>query len=314
MAKRVRVILNPNAGAGAALRRVGEIGEALLRHGLAHEIVLTRAQGHATELAKAATRDGVDIIAVAGGDGTLNEVAQAYLDEGGAPVRGPDLALIPCGTGGDFRRTLGVGASGPDLVENAVARIRNGGERRIDLGILRFAGAPGEELFRAFVNVASFGIGGQVDAIANASPKWMGGRAAFLTATLRAMASYKNASVRVKIDGASFYEGRVYNVAIANGRFFGGGMMIAPQADPSDGRLDVVAIGDLSRREVLGLSTKIYRGTHLDAHGVRVASGKVIEAELVHPWASVLIDLDGEQPGKLPLRATLAKGALTFRV
>lgn len=314
MTKRVRVILNPNAGGGAALRTVSAIGEALVRHGLAHEIVLTRARGHATELARAAAADGVEIIAVAGGDGTLNEVAQAYVGQAGVPVRGPELALIPCGTRGDFRRTLGIEAAGTDLVEDAVARIRDGSARPVDLGVLRSVGAPGEELFRAFINVASFGIGGQVDAIASTSPKWMGGRASLVMAAVRAMASYKNASVRIKVDGAAFYEGRVYNVAIANGRFFGGGMMIAPHADPSDGRLEVVAMCDLTRAEVLGLASKIYRGVHLDAAGVRSTSGKVIEAELVHPWASVLIDIDGEQAGKLPLRATVAKGALSFRV
>src|SRR5580704_2555105 len=76
---RVRVILNPSAGSGSALRRVGEIDETLRRFDLPHEIVLTRQRGHAQELARAAAEDGVDVIAVVGGDGTLNEVAQAYL-------------------------------------------------------------------------------------------------------------------------------------------------------------------------------------------------------------------------------------------
>jgi diacylglycerol kinase family enzyme len=90
-------------------------------------------------------------------------------------------------------------------------------------------------------------------------------------------------------------------------------MMIAPHADPSDGRLEIVMLGDLSTRELLGLTGKVYRGAHLAADGVRVTSGVTVEAEAVHPWASVLVDVDGEQPGKLPIRATLAKGALTFR-
>jgi diacylglycerol kinase (ATP) len=102
-------------------------------------------------------------------------------------------------------------------------------------------------------------------------------------------------------------------VAIANGRFFGGGMMIAPQADPSDGRFELVCIGDLTKIEAAGLSSKIYKGEHLSAAGVKVTCGSRIEAEPIHPWATVLMDVDGEQPGKLPLVATMARGAVTFR-
>ena len=307
---RVRVILNPSAAGGTALKKVGQIGDALRRYELPHEIVLTRKRGHARELAEAAREDGVDVIAVVGGDGTLNEVVQAYLGPSGEANKGPDLALIPSGTGGDFTKTLGFSGA----LEEAVSRIRHGSRRPVDLGVLRLTTNDGEEdKLHAFVNVASFGIGGQVDAIVNGSPKWLGGRAAFLTGTLRAMASYKNASVRVKVDGVPWYEGPIFNVAIANGRFFGGGMMIAPHADPSDGRFELVAIGDLSRQEVVGLSNKIYKGAHLAADGVRITCGPRVEAEALHPWAKVLLDVDGEQPGKLPMKASLHKGALTFR-
>jgi diacylglycerol kinase (ATP) len=306
---RVRVILNPSAAAGTALHKVGEIDAALTRYELRHEIVLTRARGHAVELALAAATDGVDVIAVVGGDGTLNEVVQAYLGEDGSPRKGPDLALVPCGTGGDFKRTLGMSGA----LDEAIGRIRHGTRRPIDLGILRLASHEGRDVTRAFVNIASFGVSGQVDAIVNASPKWMGGKVSFFAATLRAMATYKNASVRVRVDGVSWYEGAAFNVAVANGRYFGGGMMIAPQADPSDGRFEVVVLGDLTRTEVLGLTGKVYRGAHLAADGVSVTHGTRIEAEPLHPWASVLMDVDGEQPGRLPMRAEIARGALTFR-
>jgi YegS/Rv2252/BmrU family lipid kinase len=306
---RVRVVLNPNAAAGAAMRRVSAIGDAMRRYDLKHEIVLTKAPGHAAELTRAAKADGADVVAVVGGDGTLNEVVQAYIDAKGEPVKGPDLALIPCGTGGDFKKTLGLSGS----LDEAVARIKHGGRRSLDLGVLRITTHEGGTAPYAFVNIASFGIGGQVDALVNTAPKWLGGKASFYVATLRAMASYKNASVRVKVDGATWYEGPVFNCAIANGRFFGGGMMIAPTADPSDGRFEVVAVGDLPKKDILGLSGKIYKGAHLAADGVRVTHGARVEAEPMHPWASVLLDIDGEQPGKLPLRADVAHGALTFR-
>jgi diacylglycerol kinase (ATP) len=307
--ERVRVILNPSAANGRTLRRLPEIEEALRRHDLKHEILLTQGPGNATELGRAARADGIDVLAVVGGDGTLNEVVQAYLDEGGEAVAGPDLALIPSGTGGDFKRTLGLAGS----IDDAVGRIRSGRRRTIDLGVLRFEPHAGQAPVRAFVNVASFGIGGQVDALVNSSPKWLGGKASFFIATLRAMARYKNASVRVKVDGEDWYEGPAFNVALANGRFFGGGMMIAPQADPSDGRLELVCVGDLTKIEAAGLSSKIYKGEHLTAAGVKATTGTRVEAEPMHAWATVLLDVDGEQPGKLPMTATIAQGALTFR-
>jgi len=314
MADHVRVILNPAAGGGLAMRKVGEIGEALRRYELRHEIVLTKAPGHALELARAARTDGVDVIAVVGGDGSLNDIAQAYLGADGEPIAGPDLAIVPCGTGGDFKKTLGMSGA----LDEAIGRIRHGARRAIDLGVLRVTQPSGDLRTMAFVNIASFGIGGQVDAIVNAAStkrakQWLGGKGAFFVATVRAMAEYKNAIVRVSVDGRGWYEGPAFNVAIANGRFFGGGMMIAPHADPSDGRFEIVAMGDLSRRDVLRISPKVYRGAHLSEDGIRVTHGVRVEAEAVHPWASVLADVDGEQPGKLPLRATIAKGALTFR-
>ncbi len=309
----VRVILNPAAASGLAMRKLGEIGDVMRRYELRHEIVMTRARGHAAELAHAARADGVDVIAVVGGDGTLNEVVQAYVSADGVAIAGPDLALIPCGTGGDFKKTLGMSGA----LDEAIGRIRHGARRSIDLGVLRITGPSGDLRTHAFVNIASFGIGGQVDALVNAgggAMRALGGKAAFFVATLRAMATYKNASVRVKVDGATWFEGAVFNVAIANGRFFGGGMMIAPQADPSDGRFEVVALGDLTRAEIVGLTAKVYRGAHLSQDGVRVTHGVRIEAEAIHPWATVLADVDGEQPGKLPLLATIVKGALSFRV
>lgn len=309
---RVRVILNPSAASGAALYKVSQIGETLRRFDLPHEIVLTRARGHARELARAAAEDKVDVIAVVGGDGTLNEVIQAYLSPSGEAIPGPDLALIPSGTGGDFKKTLGMSGA----LEEAVGRIRHGQRRPIDLGVLRISAPQGDESLRAFVNIASFGIGGQVDAIVNESRlknTRIGGKAAFFLATARAMATYKNASVRVKVDGKAWFEGPIFNVAIANGRFFGGGMMIAPHADPSDGRFEIVAMKDLSRMDVLKMTSRVYQGAHLGSEGIQVTSGTRVEAEPIHPWASVLLDVDGEQPGKLPLKASLLKGALTFR-
>ncbi|MEO7095759.1 MAG: diacylglycerol kinase family protein [Polyangiales bacterium] len=306
---KVLVIANPSSGGGSTARRIPEIERALRRQGLEYQLAATTRAGHASEIAASATARGIDVIAIVGGDGTLNEVAQAFMAKDGSAILGPDLAIIPSGSGGDFRKTLGLSGS----IDEAVARIRHGQRRKCDLGVLELHDHDGKPIRHAFINIASFGVGGLVDKIVNESPKWFGGKAAFFLGSLRATLQYKNAPVRIKVDGVPFYEGPIFNVAMCNGRFFGGGMKIAPHADLGDGRLEVVALGDLGKAEVMRLSQKIYAGAHLGEPGVTVGHGKVIEAEPLHAWAAVLLDVDGETPGKLPVRATLREGALTLR-
>lgn len=306
----LRVILNPTAGSGAAARKKTAIVRALTVGGAAPEVVHTEGPGDAARLLREARRDGVECAVLVGGDGTLNDAVQGYLDQDGRIAQGPDLGLIPAGTGGDFRRTFDL----PDSVEEAAARLLSASPRPLDLGLLSLMNHDGQLVRRAFINITSFGIGGLTDRIVNSTPKWIGGKAAFLTGTLRAMLVYKDAPVRVKVDGKVWLEAPIFNVALANGRFFGGGMLIAPDADPSDGLLEVVALHDISRIQSIALAQHIYRGSHLGQPGVSVTRGTVVEAEPMASSTEVLVDMDGETPGRLPLRAELAPGALLLRV
>jgi diacylglycerol kinase (ATP) len=115
----VRAIVNPKAASGAAARCALSAVHLLERSGVLAELVETRGPDDAARLVREAYWDGVDCVAIVGGDGTLNEAVQAYIDRQGQPVAGPELALIPCGTGGDYRRTLGLSRS----VDDAVARL-----------------------------------------------------------------------------------------------------------------------------------------------------------------------------------------------
>ncbi len=309
MSATLRVILNPSAGAGATSRKIPLLEAALKRHGLSYECVQTERKGHATELARAAVRDGVDTIGIVGGDGTLNEVVQAYIDEEGNALKGPALAMLPSGTGGDFKRTLGLSGN----LDEAVAKLASGGARTVDLGVITFEKPrEGETKIRAFANIASFGLAGHI--VKAADPlKWLGGRLGFLAATLKELVRYENAPVRVRVDGELFYEGPIVNVIIANGRYFGGGMKIAPAAELGDGLFDVVILGNLSRMRSASLTKKIYEGTHVGEPGIVTCRGSFVEAEPVHPWVRLPCETDGEQPGSAPLTARLNKSALMFR-
>ena len=306
----LRLIVNPKAGGSSAKRKLADIQRALTEEGLSHDVRETRGPGDAARLVREARSDRIDCIAIVGGDGTLNEVSQGYLDPAGNAVSGPDLAIIPAGTGGDFRRTFGIS----DDARRVASRLRASSAQPLDLGILELSTESGERIVRAFVNIASFGLGGLTDRIVNESPKWMGGRAAFFLGTLRAMVSYRNAPVRILLDGKLHLEAPILNVAIANGRYFGGGMMIAPQAKPDDGLFDVVALSDMSRAQGVALARHIYRGSHIEQPGVTVARAALVEAEPLRRNEPVLIDMDGETPGRLPLRARVAHAALRIRV
>jgi diacylglycerol kinase (ATP) len=304
------IIVNPRAGAGRAGKRAAAVARTLERLGINHRVSPTTKPGEAGKLAIEAREGGAELIVVVGGDGTLNEVVQAYVDAEGVPVPGPDLAVVPAGTGGDFRRTFDL----EEHPERAVRRFLDASGRSVDLGVMRLVGDDGSELVRAFANIASFGVSGRIDRIVNAGPKWMGGQLAFFLGTARALAVYRNQPVSVEVDGEVWHEGRIVNVALANGRYFGGGMMVAPDADPSDGLLDVVAIGDLGLAESLGSTPRLYGGSHVTMPKVRVTRGRRIVARPLGTKNPILIDLDGEAPGRLPLTAWVLPGAIRLRV
>ena len=304
----VRVIVNPRAGRGIGEKELHELRGHFAALDLHAEFMLTAAPGHATELARIARDVKAEVLAVVGGDGTMNEVVQAYIDADGHPIPGPALAVLPAGTGGDFRRTIGLSKN----LDEAIGRIRYGADHATDLGVMRFVGDDGRPRIRAFLNIASFGLGGFVDRLVNASGKRLGGGVTFYVATVRALAQYRNQPVRISVDGEPFFEGRLVNGAVCNGRYFGGGMCIAPMADPGDGRLEIVVMGDFSVPEIVAFTTKIYQGAHLGNHRMHVAHGLRVEAE---PLTSepVLIDCDGEAPGRLPASFELHPGALRLR-
>lgn len=306
---KIRIIVNPKAGAGAAARTAGRLASVLKAAAAQFDLEHTRSPGDATRLARQARSDGIEVIAVVGGDGTLNEVAQAYLDGAGNPIPGPSIAPVPAGTGGDFCRQFALGRS----PEEAARRIRTARPTPLDLGVMDVCSDEGEPTKRAFINIGSFGISGRIDRIVNQSPKWMGGRAAFALGSIRAMSVYRNAPVSIRVDGAPFYEGRIVVGAIANGRYFGGGMKVAPEADPSDGLFDVVVIGDMSLAESLVSGSSIYAGKHLSHPKVSSTRGKRVEVTALTK-DPVYVDADGETPGRLPLSAAIYPHALELRI
>ena len=231
----------------------------------------------------------------------MNEIVQGL-----AGREGVELAVLPRGTGWDFVRTYGI----PRRFDDAVAVARDGSARTIDLGRARYRGRDGSDGESYFANIASAGMSGAIAKRANETSKALGGRASYLWATLTVFARWQNDAVRVVVDGGE-HSGRMHDVVVANGRFFGGGMMICPDAQPDDGLLDVLLIGDLNKRDLLLTLPKTYRGRHLPHPRAELLRGARVEVDAPEPLP---VELDGEQPGTTPALFEAVPRALRLRV
>jgi YegS/Rv2252/BmrU family lipid kinase len=276
--------------------------------------VFTQAPRDATAIARREAEAGRRLVVAFGGDGTISEVADGILSAetggGGAAGATTELGIIPRGTGGDFRRTLEL----PQDLGEAARRVREGTPRVIDAGRARYVAHDGGEATRHFVNVASFGFSSAVASRANASSKRFGGKAAFLGATVRALVAYDNTDVWLSFDDGPRERRRVLMAAVGNGRFFGGGMKICPDAQLDSGVLQAVVVGDFTRLDVLTKVGRLYEGSHLEVESVTAAMVRKLAAAPVEADAVVPLELDGETPGRLPATFEVLPGALRVRL
>jgi YegS/Rv2252/BmrU family lipid kinase len=298
------VIVNPAAQNGSAGRRWPRLAERARGLGLELEPVFTEAPGHATVLARAAADDGRELVAALGGDGTVNEVVNGLAEAG---VDGPELAILPLGTGRDTIRTYGI----PKRAEHALELLRRGRTRTIDLGRATFQATTGGEGSRFYVNIGSCGLTGAVAARAERTSKRLGGTPSFLYATVTTFAAWRNIPFSVQVDDGPPLELVANNVICANGRAFGGGINICPQAEPDDGLLDVLVWGDVGKLDLALNLPRLYRGTHLGHSKVTVLRARRVRVE---PSRPLPLELDGELPGTTPATFEVVPGALRLRV
>lgn len=302
------LVVNPRSAAGWTGRHFERIARAVRAAVGDFESALTEASGDGIRLARQAVAAGAKLVVAVGGDGTANEVVEGIAS---SPSSDPGVAFgfIPRGTGGDLRRTLGIPV---DLDE--AARVL-AGERHLacDLGRVECVGPDGKPAVRHFANVAGFGVDGVIVREVNKGSKLGGGKLSFTIAAGKALLSWSDLPVRWRADGGPWQEQRITSVAVCNGRYFGGGMMVAPQARMDDGLFDVVVWSGLGLRDFVTKRRMLYDGTHVKLPNTRVLRARTLEAEPLD-GATLLLDVDGEQPGTLPVRMTLLPGALRVRV
>ena len=300
------VIVNPAARNGAVGRRWEALATVVRAHGIDAETVLTEHAGHATELVREALRAGPRLVVAVGGDGTVNEVVNGFFDGPAAISPESELAIVPIGTGRDGVRTYGI----PGKPERAIALLADGATRTIDLGRATYTSHAGAAESRIFLNIASCGLSGAVAERANRTSKRLGGTPAFLWATIATFAGWKNVPFTVTLDGER-RELVANNTIVANGRYFGGGMHIAPDARPDDGQLDAIIFGDVGRLDLALNMHRLYRGTILRHPKASHRLARTVEVEPARPLP---IEIDGEQPGVTPVRFEVLPGVLRLRV
>ncbi|TAE29487.1 MAG: diacylglycerol kinase family lipid kinase [Candidatus Kapaibacterium sp.] len=311
----VCVIVNPASGNG----RTGAAWNAhedYLRSLVGNlEVHITRAARDASILTHTALQAGCEHIIAVGGDGTMSEVVNGFFLNAHPISPKAQLSFVPSGTGSDIARTLGL----PTDIRQAIKRIAQhkavGLQQKLDVGKMEYHRFDGSPATHYFCNVLSFGMGGNVVKRVNQASflKRFGGKTAFFAASLLTMLEYKNKKVRLQVlrDGEEVFQDTLQAriVAIANGKYFGGSMMIAPEASPNDGLFDVVTVENLSRLQALRKFPLIYSGKHIGDAAVRTVRGSRI---IAHSEETVLIDSDGEGPGKLPLTIDLLPQILSF--
>lgn len=264
MTKRFTVILNEAAGGGRAKERARLVLPRLRESGLELDIRPTRSAGHATELARAAFRDGARAFIAVGGDGTTYEVVNGLFPE--AAGEGVTLASLPLGTGNSFLRDFGI-----DSEDRAVERLLAGKTRAID--VIRAEHIAGAIYY---INLLSVGFSASVGALMNRRYKPFG-PAGYPLAVVTSLLGLSAPEFHLAYDDEPASRERAVLLSFSNSQFTGGTMRMAPPADVSDGRVDVVRVAPMGRVELLRTFPKIYDGTHLSHAKVTHRTAKRID-------------------------------------
>lgn len=300
-------VVNPKSANGATGKRWAELAASIARTLSDFGVEFTKGEMDAMHITRTAIKAGYECIVAVGGDGTINEVVNGFFEDGKVINPNAALGVLPRGTGGDFRKTFDW-----DLDSDAaISRLKTPDTRPFDVGLLEFRAHDGKTTRRYFANICSFGVSGLVDQEVNATSKMFGGTVSFMLGSLKALTKYKDQKVKVSFDDKPAELLDVTTLSVANGKYFGGGMKVAPEADVSDGIFDCVVWTGYGLTDFVIKSKGVYSGAHVNWKGTRTLRAKKVVAESDE---KVLIDCDGEQPGTLPCTMTILPGAIRLKV
>lgn len=283
------IIFNPTAGAGRSVRAMERVEQCLKEKGIAYEVAATQYARHSMELAAAAIGKGYEGILSVGGDGTLLEIAQVLKDSD------ETLGVIPAGTGNDFRRAIGIPR---DPVE-ALGIALQGNKRRVDVGMLDDG--------KVFLNVAGTGFDVEVIKYTEKVRRITTGGLAYYLGIVMSLFAYRSVKLTITANGQTVKREALL-VAIANGRCYAGGLMVAPKANASDGLFNVVVISSMPNRWVLFELPKMQHGEPEKIPGFETfqCSELTIDCD-----KKLTFNLDGEVYGQTPVTFRIRPAALS---
>jgi diacylglycerol kinase family enzyme len=203
----------------------------------------------------------------------------------------------------------------------AAAALRDGETKTIDIGRVTFHDHEGEQISRYFLNVSSAGLAANIIKRVKSAKvfDWLPGetlrgKANFAVSTLQQIANLDPSTVRVRFDDDEEHTLQTLALCVSNARFFGGGMKIAPEASLTDGLFDVINIGDISTLKILLNGYSLYRGRHVGLAEVKSRKAQRIEISPANDGDEILIETDGELPGRLPAVYEIIPARLRVRV
>ncbi len=279
------LIVNPAAGRGRTKELLPKVEKELDQRRMAFRVEKTQGREHAVdEILRAAEAGETPVIM--SGDGLVG-LAGGVLAGSEVP-----LGIIPGGRGNDFARVLGI----PTEPEEAIAVLAAGHVRQVDVG---------EANGQRFLCIASIGFDSEANRIAN-NARFVKGNLVYAYAALRALIGWKPARFTVRV-GEERLRFTGYSVSAANTNAYGGGMFVAPDADPTDGEFDVVMIGEVGKFRFLGNLPKVFKGTHVEQDEVRVFRSPFLDLESSRPFA---VYADGEHLTDTPVSLRLLPRAL----
>lgn len=286
----VMFVVNPVSGAGRTSRQWRHTERLLREKDYDFAVNFTRGAMHACEITRQALEQGYDHIIAVGGDGTINEVLNGFFVDEQAVNSEAALSLLPMGTGSDFARILPVSNS-TEYAERLLIGCR---EQLCDVIKVNFVSWEGISQIRYYINVADVGVGCETCIRVNRNNKAMGGFLSFLTCFLEVILTFKSPEFKIEVDGELFYQGKSSLIAVNNGKYFGGGVKIAPLAEIDDGRMDVTLMKDAGTLDFLLALPSAYKGNHLTNPKLMLTQGRQVR---VSSSANAAIEMDGETPG-----------------
>ena len=266
--------------------------------GMEYKFFPTTEAKQATELTQQAIHSGYQYIICVGGDGSLNEVVNGFMQLEAWPGHKLFLGLLPYGTGNDFAKTIGISKNITELKQY----IENDSCKAIDIGEVKYTERNGNNAIRYFINITDVGMGGLAAEKINSYPKWLPSNLAYQLAILSTLLSYKKKQMAAEADSFS-YLGRTMNIIVANGKYFGSGLGIAPHAEINDGKLAVVIAADISLWDYITNIATVRKCQKVQHPQMLYYDAKTITITAKEPMS---IDMDGEFIGYSPMHIEIS--------